>query len=127
MRRRPSRSVLVVHEDRRFSLLLRIRLLRKGFRVREARDARHFRVAVEEERPDLILLGERLDGESGPEAYEWLLALGLDTTIPVILLAESAEGKRPLRFRPGRRQAVYRKPWNALSLVRDIAQSLLPA
>jgi len=78
------RSVLVVDDDRSFSLLAQAALAREGWPVRLARSLHEARLALEAEAPDVVVLDRRLPDGDGLDFLSTLLALLPD--VPVVMV-----------------------------------------
>ena len=79
--------MLVVEDDQSLRLLYRVNLELEQFNVREAATIDAARTAVDEGRPDVVLLDMHLEGQAGDELLEELRALG----IPVVVVTCSGE------------------------------------
>ncbi len=123
---RLQKKILIVHPDRRLSLLLCLRFQRRGYAAAVAYHEEGFRRHVLEERPDLILLGMDLGERSGAEVYDWLATMGLDNTIPVIYLSGLRENRPVQPARLGRQFSLYKRPFDSRAITRD-AEVLLRA
>jgi len=117
---RPTKRVLIIHEETRIRFFLRARLERKGYVVRLAHDAESFRDQIFQEKPHLIVLGSRLGRQLGSEVYEWLLTMGLDRHIPVVYLSGRSEKKPAVPPKPGKAYALYKNPLQTEALAKDI-------
>ena len=101
--------MLVVEDDPSLRLLCRVNLELERFDVREAATVEEARAAVEERRPDVVLLDVHLDGEPSDHLLEELRALG----IPVVVVTGSAD---PDQYRD-RADEVLGKPFEPDALV----------
>jgi DNA-binding response OmpR family regulator len=79
--------VLLVEDDPSLRLLCRVNLELEQFLVREAATIGAARAAVDEERPDVVLLDVHLGGVASDELLEELRASG----IPVVVVTGSAD------------------------------------
>jgi len=86
--------VLVVDDDGEIRKLLGEYLQRSGFRVSLARDGREMRLALEQTRPDIVVLDLMLPGDSGLTLCRDLRA---SSNLPVIMLTARAELGEKLR------------------------------
>lgn len=84
----PSLHLLVVDDDREIRDLLSRFLVKHGYRVSIARDAREARRAIADARLDLVILDIMLPGEDGLALCRWLRA---DSKLPVIMLTAMGE------------------------------------
>jgi two-component system OmpR family response regulator len=80
--------VLVVDDDAEIRKLLGEYLQRNGFRVSLATDGREMRRALENSRPDIVVLDLMLPGDSGLTLCR---DLRVDSSLPVIMLTARAE------------------------------------
>ena len=80
--------VLVVDDDGEIRKLLGEYLQRNGFRVSLANDGREMRRALEQTRPDIVVLDVMLPGDSGLALCRDLRA---DSSLPVIMLTARGE------------------------------------
>jgi DNA-binding response OmpR family regulator len=83
----PGLMVLVVDDDPSLRLLCRVNLELDGFVVREASSADEARAAVDDERPDVVLLDVHLHGEHADVLLDELRLAG----IPVALVTGTAD------------------------------------
>jgi DNA-binding response OmpR family regulator len=111
----PRAKALVVDDDGALRLLLRVNLELEGFAVREAATLAEAESAVENERPDVVLLDVHLGGE---ETLTLLAALRADG-IPVALVTGSVD----VELYRDRADAIVPKPFNPQELV-DIVRRL---
>ena len=79
--------MLVVEDDPSLRLLCRVNLELEQFRVREAATIEAARAAIDEGRPDVVLLDVHLGGVASDELLEELRASG----IPVVVVTGSAD------------------------------------
>ena len=83
------RSVLVVDDDRSFSLLAQAALAREGWPVRLARSLHEARLALEAEAPDVVVLDRRLPDGDGLDFLSTLLSLLPD--VPVLMVTAHSD------------------------------------
>ena len=101
--------MLVVEDDPSLRLLCRVNLELEDFDVREAGTIEAARAAVEERRPDVVLLDVHLEGVASDGLLEELRALG----IPVVVVTGTADIDQ---YRD-RADAVLGKPFQPDDLV----------
>ena len=95
--------VLIVEDETSLSTLLRYNLEREGFEVAEAADGEEALIAVEENRPDLIVLDWMLPGMSGIAFTRLVRQNARTKSIPIIMLtARGAEEDKVLGLEIGR-------------------------
>jgi DNA-binding response OmpR family regulator len=111
----PAPKALIVDDDAALRLLCRVNLELEGFAVREAATLAEADSAVENERPDVVLLDLHLGGDDALGLLDRLRSAG----IPVALVTGSAD---PDLYRD-RADAVVPKPFNPQELV-EIARRL---
>ena len=86
-----SARLLVVEDEEALSALLEYNLGKEGFAVRVSNDGEDAILAIEEEKPDLVLLDWMLPGISGIELCRRIRARGETRDIPVIMLTARGE------------------------------------
>ncbi|MCC5866299.1 MAG: phosphate regulon transcriptional regulator PhoB [Wenzhouxiangella sp.] len=97
-----AQRILVVEDDEGIRRMIIFNLERAGFEGIEAGDCRTARVAVADQRPDLILLDWMLPDQSGPEFARSLRRDELTRDIPIIMLtARSLEDDKVRGFDSG--------------------------
>ncbi len=97
-----AQKILVVEDDEGIRRMVVFNLERAGFEAIEAGDCRTARVAVADQRPDLILLDWMLPDQSGPEYARSLRRDELTRDIPIIMLtARSLEDDKVRGFDSG--------------------------
>lgn len=92
-----SARVLVVEDEEALSALLEYNLGKEGFEVRVSSDGEDALLAVEEDKPDLVLLDWMLPGLSGIEICRRIRAKSDTRDTPVIML--TARGEEDDRIR----------------------------
>ena len=83
-------SVLLVDDDARVRELVRVTLEQEGYRVREAAGADEGMTAIEQERPDLVLLDVLMPQVDGWEMLRRMQDRFGTGTIPVLMFSGSA-------------------------------------
>lgn len=90
-----SKRILIVEDEAPIRQMVRFSLERAGFVVSEAEDAASARVAIADDRPDLVLMDWMLPGASGLELARELRSGDATRELPVIMLtARTEEGER---------------------------------
>ncbi|MEM1382335.1 MAG: phosphate regulon transcriptional regulator PhoB [Pseudomonadota bacterium] len=92
-----SARVLVVEDEEALSALLEYNLGKEGFEVRISADGEDALLAIEEDRPDLVLLDWMLPGLSGIEICRRIRARGETRDTPVIMLTARGEEEDRVR------------------------------
>jgi two-component system phosphate regulon response regulator PhoB len=114
------RRILVVEDDEGIRRMIVFNLERAGFSVIEAEDCRTARIAVADQRPDLVLLDWMLPDQSGPEFARSLRRDELTREIPVIMLtARSLEDDKIRGFESGIDDYIT-KPFASRELIARI-------
>lgn len=97
-----AKRILVVEDDEGIRRMIVFNLERAGFEAVEAAECRAARVAVTDQRPDLILLDWMLPDQSGPEFARSLRRDELTRDIPIIMLtARTLEDDKIRGFESG--------------------------
>jgi len=118
------KKVLVVDDDESLCFLVRLNLELAGFEVFEAHNGKEGLEAVEESRPDLIILDVMMPGMDGWEMLEALREDARLACIPVIFL--TAKGQRE-DIRRAEREGVglyIVKPFDPPTLVESVFKCL---
>lgn len=82
----PQKHVLIVEDEAPIRDMIRFALERADFKVTEAQDAQAARLAMADQRPDLMLLDWMLPGVSGSELARELRRDDLTTDLPIIMV-----------------------------------------
>ena len=115
-----TKKVLVVDDNMAITLALNIRLRAAGYEVSSAADGVSALKAVQENRPDVILLDVRMPGMDGFEVKRRLRAVPELRDIPVIFLsAHAQEATRQDAFAAGAKYFLP-KPYDAAQLIAVI-------
>ncbi|AKS42235.1 phosphate regulon transcriptional regulator PhoB [Wenzhouxiangella marina] len=114
------RRILVVEDDEGIRKMIAFNLERAGFDVVEAADCHEGRVAVSDQRPDLILLDWMLPDQSGPEFARSMRRDEMTGEIPIIMLtARSLEDDKVRGFESGIDDYIT-KPFASRELIARI-------
>ena len=120
----PTKTVLVVDDDRPLRTLCRASLEEAGFRVLEAADGEQALASVHDEQPDLILLDIMMPGISGWEVTSALLADRSTDRIPIVFMSARTElSDRARAFDLGAQDYVT-KPFDPRRLAETVAKTL---
>lgn len=115
------KKILVVDDEVAIVELIRFKLVRNGYEVITATNDKEFWDQAMNQKPDLIILDIWLREKVGTEIYNHLLAAGFDPNIPVIFItALVQEGISTATARPGRKYALYGKPFDLNQLMRGV-------
>jgi CheY-like chemotaxis protein len=120
----PAKKVLVVEDDPKIQLSLRVRLKAEGYGVLTAEDATLGVSNAVRERPDLIVLDIMIPGGGGLWVAKCLRTVPETKNIPVVFITASRE--------PGLREraellgpaAYFEKPYDAAALMNTINDTL---
>ncbi len=115
-------KILIVDDEWVICELLKTRLEKAGFEVDFAVNENEFRAKAFQSTPDLMILDIMLGDTNGVELYEQFLQEGFPEMVPVIFLSALARGLREDHMVPGRRYALYGKPFDANKLVGEISE-----
>jgi len=114
------RKILIVEDDEGIRRMVSFNLERAGFGVLEATDCREARIALADNRPDLVLLDWMLPDQSGPEFARALRRDEMTREIPVIMLtARSLEDDKLRGFESGIDDYIT-KPFASRELIARI-------
>lgn len=122
--------VLVVEDEEAISELLQYNLEREGFSVQLAADGEEAMLAVEERRPDLILLDWMLPEVSGIELCRRLQIRPETREIPVIMLTARSEEEDRVRGLDVGADDYVTKPFSMTELlarIRAVLRRTAPA
>jgi len=120
----PTKTVLVVDDDRPLRTLCRASLEEAGFRVLEAADGEQALASVRDERPDLILLDIMMPGISGWEVTSALLADRSTDQIPIVFTSARTEVADRMRAFDLGAQDYVMKPFDPRGLAETVAKTL---
>lgn len=112
--------ILVVEDEEPISQLLGYNLGKEGFSVATAADAEEAMVAIEESRPDLMLLDWMLPNVSGIEFCRQIRARPATRDIPVIMLTARGEEEDRVRGLDVGADDYVTKPFSMSELVARI-------
>lgn len=114
------KHILVVEDEAPIRDMIRFALERSDFSVAEASDAQAARLAVAEQRPDLVLLDWMLPGVSGTElAREWRRD-ELTETLPIILVTARVDENDRVRGLNLGADDYVTKPFSSSELVARV-------
>ncbi|MGB7755960.1 MAG: phosphate regulon transcriptional regulator PhoB [Salinisphaera sp.] len=114
------KHILVVEDETPIRDMIRFALERSDFSVAEASDAQAARLAVAEQRPDLVLLDWMLPGVSGMElAREWRRD-ELTETLPIILVTARVDENDRVRGLNLGADDYVTKPFSSSELVARV-------
>jgi two-component system phosphate regulon response regulator PhoB len=125
-----SAKVLVVEDEEAISQLLAYNLEKEGFTVATALDGAEAQLAVEESRPDLVLLDWMLPNVSGIELCRQFRARAATREIPIIMLTARGEEDDRVRGLDVGADDYVTKPFSMSELVarmRAVLRRTAPA
>lgn len=93
----PDQHILIVEDEAPIRDMLRFTLERSDFRVSEAPDVQSARLAIADQRPDLILLDWMLPGVSGIELARELKRDSNTRDLPIIMVTARTEEEEKVR------------------------------
>lgn len=116
----PHKHVLVVEDEAPIRDMIRFALERADFRVSEAEDAQSARLAVAEQRPDLMLLDWMLPNVSGIEFARELRRSELTAQIPIIMVTARVDEEDRVRGLNLGADDYVTKPFSSSELVARV-------
>jgi len=112
--------ILIVEDEEALSALLEYNLSREGFEVHVSADGDDALLALEEERPDLVLLDWMLPGLSGIEICRRIRARPATRELPVIMLTARGEEEDRVRGLETGADDYLTKPFSVPELVARV-------
>jgi excisionase family DNA binding protein len=117
--------VLLVDDDERVRELVRINLEFEGYSVREAADANEGLAAIDEAKPDLVLLDVMMPQVDGWEMLRRMQELYGVGAIPVVMFSSQVDEQAEDQARSRGAQAFVGKPFDLQQLI-DRTKQLAP-
>jgi excisionase family DNA binding protein len=117
--------VLLVDDDQRVRELVRINLEFEGYSVREAADANEGLAAIDEAKPDLVLLDVMMPQVDGWEMLRRMQELYGVGAIPVVMFSSQVDEQAEDQARSRGAQAFVGKPFDLQQLI-DRTKQLAP-
>jgi len=117
--------VLLVDDDERVRELVRINLEFEGYVVREAADANEGLAAIDEAKPDLVLLDVMMPQVDGWEMLRRMQELYGVGAIPVVMFSSQVDEQAEDQARSRGAQAFVGKPFDLQQLI-DRTKQLAP-
>lgn len=115
------KSILVVEDERPIREMLKFALEREGFRIRLAEDVATARLAMAEERPDLLLLDWMMPVTSGLDYARELKSSGTYADLPIIMLTARGEEEDKVRGLNLGCDDYVTKPFSTAELIARIS------
>lgn len=123
-----SLSILFAEDEPDIQLVARMALKRAGFRVRVVNNGKEVLAAVQQERPDVLLLDWMMPEMDGPSACRRLKDDPATADIPVIFLTAKSQESEIQRGLSLGAAGYITKPFDALTLGDEVKRLLnLPA
>ena len=119
---RPPARVLVVEDDPSIAMGLQINLEKEGYIVTLSTDGEHALTAIEEERPDLIILDVMLPKRNGLEVLHTIRSRGLHMPV-IVLSARTSEMDKVTGLELGAEDYVA-KPFSLAELLARVKAAL---
>lgn len=116
----PSKTVMIVEDNKLNLRLFRDLLVAHGYRTVETRDGLKAIDLARESRPDLILMDIQLPEISGLDVTRWMKADDELSEIPIIAVTAFAMSGDEERIREGGCQAYLSKPISVASFIGTV-------
>ncbi len=113
------KTLLVVEDDDDFQILYRLYLQGESYRILEARNGREALEAIEEEKPDLIILDMIMPVMDGEEFIQKLRFEKRILDIPIII-ASVNDKISPHLLEKGKIHSVLKKPFPMEALLEKV-------
>ena len=115
-----TRTILVVDDEQPIREMVEFSLERAGFNVVEAADGAEARIAIADQRPDLILLDWMLPDVSGLDLARALRRENLAREIPIVMLTARTEEEDKVRGLDAGADDYVTKPFGPRELIARI-------
>lgn len=120
-----SARILIVEDHPTMREAMRLVLEGEGFDIDEASDGDQALVAVQEERPDLVLLDMSIPGISGPEVLAAVKNDPATSEVRVIVVTATGEEGRAAAMAGGA-DHYFTKPFSPIALLQAVEEVLGP-
>ena len=120
-----SARILIVEDHPTMREAMRLVLEGEGFDIDEASDGAQALVAVQEERPDLVLLDMGIPGVSGPEVLAAVKSDPATSEVRVIVVTATGEEGRAAAMAGGA-DHYFTKPFSPIALLNAVEEVLGP-
>jgi len=114
--------VLLVDDDERLRELVRVNLEFEGYKVREAGSAQEGLLAIEEARPDLVLLDVMMPQTDGWEMLRKIQDQYGSGAIPVVMFSGKVDGAAHAEASTAGAHAFVGKPFDMQQLIEQTKQ-----
>ncbi len=118
-----AKKIFAVDDDRDILDVIKIILEDEGYEVNTLNSGEGVIKAIDEYRPDLILLDVMLNGIDGREICKTIKGHSIFKFIPVVMISASHNLKNLLRF-PGSPNDFLPKPFDIDSLIKIVKNQL---
>ncbi len=120
-----SARILIVEDHPTMREAMRLVLEGEGFDIDEASDGAQALAAVQEERPDLVLLDMSIPGVSGPEVLAAVKGDPATSEVRVIVVTATGEEGRAAAMAGGA-DHYFTKPFSPIALLNAVEEVLGP-
>ena len=120
-----SARILIVEDHPTMREAMRLVLEGEGFDIDEASDGDQALAAVQEERPDLVLLDMSIPGVSGPDVLAAVKKDPDNSTVRVIVVTATGEEGRAAAMAGGA-DHYFTKPFSPIALLQAVEEVLGP-
>jgi CheY-like chemotaxis protein len=120
-----SARILIVEDHPTMREAMRLVLEGEGFDINEASDGEQALAAVQEERPDLLLLDMSIPGISGPDVLAAVKQDPVNSKVRVIVVTATGEEGRAAAMASGA-DHYFTKPFSPIALLQAVEEVLGP-
>jgi CheY-like chemotaxis protein len=120
-----SARILIVEDHPTMREAMRLVLEGEGFDIDEASDGEQALAAVQEERPDLVLLDMSIPGISGPDVLAAVKKDPGNSKVRVIVVTATGEEGRAAAMASGA-DHYFTKPFSPIALLQAVEEVLGP-
>jgi CheY-like chemotaxis protein len=120
-----SARILIVEDHPTMREAMRLVLEGEGFDIDEASDGKQALAAVQEERPDLVLLDMSIPGVSGPDVLAAVKNDPATSEVRVIVVTATGEEGRAAAMAGGA-DHYFTKPFSPIALLQAVEEVLGP-
>jgi len=120
-----SARILIVEDHPTMREAMRLVLEGEGFDINEASDGEQALAAVQEERPDLVLLDMSIPGISGPDVLAAVKQDPVNSKVRVIVVTATGEEGRAAAMASGA-DHYFTKPFSPIALLQAVEEVLGP-
>jgi CheY-like chemotaxis protein len=125
MEKQPQKRILIIDDDDDIREVAALTLeMVAGWQVITANSGANGIQTAQHENPDAILLDVMMPGMDGPTTFQELQKIPATARIPVILLTAKVQGADQKRFAALGVAAILFKPFDPLTLARQMSDAL---